>query len=1067
MAAAGNEGVDTDGSPIYPSCYGEANIISVAATDHEDTLAQWASGGGSNWGLNTVDLAAPGQNILSTVPESGYASMEGTSMAAPFVAGACALCISANPDATKEQIKYWILAGADPKPSLTGKTVTGGRLNVNNSLILSGISWLDETPKSGEIPPGESRTITVTADATGLNDGFIETGQIAVRSNDYAQPVQLVAVTLNVVQTGRYLRLDSPNGGEWCEPGGSMQIRWTPLGTEWQPTDLVRIEASSNGGSTWSQIAGAESLYCLSGAYIWQTTGWPQSTKYRVRVLFLPNDNISDASNADFTIASDSMPPVVSHTPLADSGNLSGPYTAYAGVSDNYAVGDVVLHWSRNGGAFNAVQMSPTGSANQYSGQIPGPSADGDRYCYYIEASDASAAHNTTVEPTGAPGTLHCFIVRSLVDLPVSLFDFDGFKWDIQQNGSISDGTSDAFDGGFVLSGFPSAASGGLEDGGREIVISNGATTGIRVTRKIYVPSSRSYCRFLEIVRNMGDAYAECNVRIDTNLGSDSSSVVVGTSDGDSLFETTDQWIVTDDAEGTGDPVVTHVLAGPGGAEIPVLASYTPGFVGYAYHLNLAPGEVRIIMHFGVQGDSWSAALSKAAQITGLAADQECLAGMSTFERARIANFAITGRSLEVLSPDGGEWYEPGGIALVTWASAGNDWQEGDAVRLDASPNDGGIGPIAGAENLAYDTGSFVWNTTGLTPSDSYRVRVTLNGDDSVNDVSAGIFVIAPDDIPPTIVHTPLTDTNNLVGPYAVCAEVTDNLGIGSATLYWCKNGGSFSSLAMNLSGSAGTYCAGVPGPSVGGDTYCYYMRATDASSSGNVSLEPAGAPAELHSFTVIHVVSLPITLYDSEGFIWDIQYNGSIMEGTDDAFDAAFALAGFPIIQTGTAEDGGREIVISDGAAAGVQVTRKVYVPSDRAYARLAEIVTNNSNLATTYTVRITTNLGSDGGTTVVGTSDGDVIFETIDQWIVTDDVAEAGDPPVVHVIAGGGAPCAPSSVSLVSDALSYEYALDLAPHETKIIVSFGAQGGDWTSTWPRRRCSRSWIRLRTASSA
>jgi subtilisin family serine protease len=91
----------------------------------------------SQYGATTVDLGAPGSGILSTVPISskrgtisGYASYNGTSMATPHVTGAAALYASINSGSTAAQIKTAILGAATPTPSLAGKCVTGGRLNV-------------------------------------------------------------------------------------------------------------------------------------------------------------------------------------------------------------------------------------------------------------------------------------------------------------------------------------------------------------------------------------------------------------------------------------------------------------------------------------------------------------------------------------------------------------------------------------------------------------------------------------------------------------------------------------------------------------------------------------------------------------------------------------------------------------------------------------------------------------------------------------------------------------------------------------------------------------------------
>lgn len=128
VAAAGNEGKNNDVTPSYPSNYNLNNIIAVAATDHNDLLASF-----SNYGTNSVDLSAPGVNILSTTPNNTYSLYSGTSMATPHVAGAVALLMGSDSSLTNNEVKWRILQGADKK-SLP--VLTGGRLNVYNSLTL-------------------------------------------------------------------------------------------------------------------------------------------------------------------------------------------------------------------------------------------------------------------------------------------------------------------------------------------------------------------------------------------------------------------------------------------------------------------------------------------------------------------------------------------------------------------------------------------------------------------------------------------------------------------------------------------------------------------------------------------------------------------------------------------------------------------------------------------------------------------------------------------------------------------------------------------------------------------
>ncbi len=137
VAAAGNSGSDNDVNSYYPSGYNVPNVISVAATDHNDQKASF-----SCYGAESVDIGAPGVNIYSTVPTgscslcsvSGYRYLNGTSMATPHVAGAAGLIKSQFPELTSDSIKIRLLGSADSISSLEGITTTGGRLNVYHSL---------------------------------------------------------------------------------------------------------------------------------------------------------------------------------------------------------------------------------------------------------------------------------------------------------------------------------------------------------------------------------------------------------------------------------------------------------------------------------------------------------------------------------------------------------------------------------------------------------------------------------------------------------------------------------------------------------------------------------------------------------------------------------------------------------------------------------------------------------------------------------------------------------------------------------------------------------------------
>ena len=129
VAAAGNESNNNDNNPSYPASYQLDNIISVAATDHNDNMA-----GFSNFGVTSVDLGAPGVNILSTVPGNNYnGSFSGTSMASPHVAGVAGLLLANDPTLTPNELKWRLLQSTD---DIGIPTVTAGRLNAHAALSL-------------------------------------------------------------------------------------------------------------------------------------------------------------------------------------------------------------------------------------------------------------------------------------------------------------------------------------------------------------------------------------------------------------------------------------------------------------------------------------------------------------------------------------------------------------------------------------------------------------------------------------------------------------------------------------------------------------------------------------------------------------------------------------------------------------------------------------------------------------------------------------------------------------------------------------------------------------------
>ena len=205
IASAGNGyHSNNDDIPYYPPSYELDNIIAVLSTDHDDRLSEH-----SNYGLTSIDLGAPGgdffNQIRSCYRDGGYYWMYGTSMATPHVSGACALVWSVCPILSHMEVKDLIMRTVDPKPSLNGRCVSGGRLNVHNAILGTEAPWIDIVPDAGIIAPGEVNDVNVIFDAT-LPVGTYE-GQIIVYSDDPYTPQIIIPVTMTIEQVDYFTEL--------------------------------------------------------------------------------------------------------------------------------------------------------------------------------------------------------------------------------------------------------------------------------------------------------------------------------------------------------------------------------------------------------------------------------------------------------------------------------------------------------------------------------------------------------------------------------------------------------------------------------------------------------------------------------------------------------------------------------------------------------------------------------------------------------------------------------------------------------------------------------------------
>ena len=285
---------------------------------------------------------------------------------------------------------------------------------------------------------------------------------------------------------------------------------------------------------------------------------------------------------------------------------------------------------------------------------------------------------------------LPCISYSATVDLTGDtgyLFDLDiSEDGSDEYGGDLYNGTSDAYDRFYRLavgtspssmSQYYSSSALSYTQSGRTVTLETLTINGLEVTRKFYVPSSDSFTnadwgRYLDCIRNPGASTVTVNVAVGSDydfgswdfqpdtysdLGSDGSTIITDTSDGDTTFETTDTWFATDDDDnGSGDPSLGHVIQGPGApysvTTVDDRISDTDAFTWIFEGVSIGAGQTACFLTFAVQADDDSAAQAAAAALVGLPA--AALAGLSKTEMANVVNFDIQQESVSV--PTMNEW---------------------------------------------------------------------------------------------------------------------------------------------------------------------------------------------------------------------------------------------------------------------------------------------------------------------------------------------------------------------------------------------------------------------------
>jgi hypothetical protein len=294
------------------------------------------------------------------------------------------------------------------------------------------------------------------------------------------------------------------------------------------------------------------------------------------------------------------------------------------------------------------------------------------------------------------------------------------------------------------------------EYAGRQVVCNAQVIAGILVQRKIFVPSNDAFCRWLNIFTNQDTVSRTFNMVTSNNLGSDSNTIIVSSSDGDALAEVTDNWVTTMQNYSGGkssDVRVGHILKGPGAPVGLANIHFANGDDNpfWAYTLTLAPGETAIIINFAVGQPSKAAAAAKCAELVNLPAN--ALTCMSVAEQSQVRNFSVR-------------------KYRVTFRAGANGTVTGDQVQIiDAG---GDTSPVRAMANA----GCIFVNWTGdngLVSTDNPLVVYNVQMD---MDITAN-FV----NLPPMVAILAPANGATVSGPVNVQVEASDYDGIARVEL--------------------------------------------------------------------------------------------------------------------------------------------------------------------------------------------------------------------------------------------------------------------------------------------